>query len=241
MPTVSPVGCDARVTASRNLAMVSSGFAAFLISRPRSLAILFIFLVSKGTPPLSMASNKSLAICASADSVTEACCPAVPLSSPPASCPVLSTPPRSGAPVPSAGGTLLLGGTDTPAPSPPAPWSDFVTYVSPASILLASASRIDVSSAASCTFFASFAGGKNPDLSFISCNSFWRSSYFCCCAAMICSSSSSEPLGAVIVTPSGALNSGGGRLPAASNSSIVRSFSSSGAAVGAGVTTGSCC
>ena len=79
-------------------------------------------------------------------------CPVVPLSSPPASCPVLSTPPRLGAPAPSAGGTLLLGGTDIPEPSPPVPWSDFVAYVSPASILLASASRIAVSSAASCSF-----------------------------------------------------------------------------------------
>ena len=174
MPTVSPVGCDARVTASRNLAIVSSGLAAFLISRPRSLAILFIFLVSNGTPPLSMASNKSLATCASADSVTGACCPAAPVSSPPASCPVLSTPPRSGVSIPPAGGTLAPACTDTPAPSPLVPWSGFVTYVSPAAILLASASRIDVSSAASCTFFASLAGGTNPDFSLMSDKSFSR-------------------------------------------------------------------
>ena len=92
-------------------------------------------------------------ICVSAGGViTGGGCPVAPVSSPPASCPVLSTPPRSGVSIPPAGGTLIPACTDTPAPSPLVPWSGFVTYVSPAAILLASASRIAVSSAASCSF-----------------------------------------------------------------------------------------
>ena len=68
--SIKPIGWAARATASRNLAIVSSGFADFLTSRPRSLAIALILLGFNGTPPLSIASNKSLADCTSGGNVT---------------------------------------------------------------------------------------------------------------------------------------------------------------------------